>query len=264
MRIVLEALHQSWDFILELIRLLRFADLLDIALVTIIIYRVLSLIRGTRTLQILTGLGVLSLIYWASTRFEVRTVKAILGYLFDNLFIVIVLIFQQEIRRGLSRVGWSSFFASIGGFKEEEVVEEVIKAAISLANKKIGALMVIENQADVLDFVEAGTLVDSTLDREILTSIFMPVSPLHDGAVILRKGRIHMAGCFLPLTLNPNVSKAIGTRHRAAVGLTEETDAVCLVISEENGGVSIAREGKLIHNLDASQLRKILMEALTR
>jgi len=246
----------------ELFRFLRWADILDILIVSFIVYRVALLIKGTRTSQILMGLVFLFLIFWGATKLEIRTVRAVLGYLFDNLFIILVLIFQQEIRRALSQIGQTSFFASVSGTKEGKTVEEVTKSATSLANKKIGALIVLENRADVMDFVEPGTLMDSNLDREILTSIFMPVSPLHDGAVIIRKGRIHMAGCFLPLTLNPSVSKAVGTRHRAAIGLTEETDAVCVVISEENGGVSVAVNGKITHNLDSTQLRKSLIEAL--
>jgi len=253
---------EFWQLMQELLRFTRWGDLLDILVVAFIIYRLLLLIKGTRTAQILVGLIFLFLVYWVASRLEIRTVRAVLGYLFDNLFIILVLIFQQEIRRALSQVGQTPIFAAGGGMKEGQVVEEIVKSAQSLANKKIGALIVLENQADVLDFVEPGTLVDGNLDREILASIFMPVSPLHDGAVIIRKGRIHMAGCFLPLTLNPNVSKSVGTRHRAAVGLTEETDAVCVVISEENGAVSVAANGKISHNLDGNQLRKAVLEAL--
>lgn len=251
-----------WQLIQELFRFIRWGDLLDILIVAFIVYRLLLLIKGTRTAQILIGLIFLFLVYWVANRLEIRTVRAVLGYLFDNLFIILVLIFQQEIRRALSQVGQTPLFAASSGMKEGQVIEEIVKSAVTLSNKKIGAIMVIENRADVLDFVEPGTLVDGNLDRDLLTSIFMPVCPLHDGAVIVRNGRIHMAGCFLPLTLNPAVSKSVGTRHRAAVGLTEETDAVCVVISEENGGVSVAAHGKMTHNLDANQLRKVILDSL--
>lgn len=185
-----------------------------------------------------------------------------LGFVFNNLFIILILIFQQEIRRALSRMGQTPLFSPLLSSRDGQVIEELIKAVVSLSNRKIGALIVIENRADVLDFVEAGNLLDAQMDRELLTSIFMPVSPLHDGAVIVRKGRIHMAGCFLPLTLNPSVSKAVGTRHRAGVGLTEETDAICVIVSEENGQISLASRGKISHGLDQAQLRKGILDAL--
>ena len=247
-------------FIEDLVPTLRWWDLLDIIAVAYIVYRLLLMIKGTRAGQVLVGLGFLFLMYWLSDRWEVRTLHSILGNIFDNLFIILLLLFQQDIRRVLSQVGQAPFFSSADHLRESQLMEELVKACVSLSNKKIGALLVIEREADVLDFVEAGTVIDSQLTKEMLTSIFLPVSPLHDGAVLIRKGRVHMAGCFLPLTLNPNVSKSIGTRHRAAVGLTEETDAVCIVISEENGQISLAVDGKIAHNLDSAQLRKSLLE----
>jgi DNA integrity scanning protein DisA with diadenylate cyclase activity len=120
----------------------------------------------------------------------------------------------------------------------------------------------VEREADLSDFIEAGEVLDSRVSKDVLTSLFLPVSPLHDGAAVIRKGRIFMAGCFLPLSLNPLISKALGTRHRAALGITEETDAICLVISEEKGSVSFASAGKISHDLEAGQLRKLLTEAL--
>lgn len=141
-------------------------------------------------------------------------------------------------------------------------MEELVKSCVSLANKKIGALIVIERDADISDFIEAGHPVDSDLSKELLISIFLPVSPLHDGAVLIRKGRIDRAGCLLPLSLNPLISKTLGTRHRAALGVTEETDAICLVVSEENGSVSVANAGKITHDLDAAQLRNYLAGAM--
>jgi uncharacterized protein (TIGR00159 family) len=250
------------DFLLDIVKLIRWGDAFDILIVTLIIYKLLTLIKGTRTAQIILGILVLFVFYWTAGQLEIRTLHAILSYFFNNLFILLALIFQQEIRRALSRVGQTPLLASLGGGQEGQTLEEIVKSVISLANRKIGALIVLENTADVLDFVEQGTLVDAHLDRDLLTSLFMPVSPLHDGAVIIRKGRIHRAGCFLPLTLNPSLSKAVGTRHRAAVGITEETDAVCVVVSEENGAISVASDGKIVHHLDASQLRKTIVDAL--
>lgn len=251
---------QTLTFFRDLMPVIRFLDVVDVLVVAFIIYRVLLLIKGTRTGEILLGLGLLFFVFWLSDRFEVRTLRTILSTVFDNLFIIFILLFQNDIRRALSQVGRTSILSSLNQFKDTQLLEEVIRSCVSLSNKKIGALMVIEKQADVLDFIEPGTILDSTLTKEILTSIFLPVSPLHDGAILIRKGRIYMAGCFLPLTLNPMVSKAVGTRHRAAVGLTEETDAVCIVVSEENGSISLAQNGKITHSLDAAQLRRALLE----
>lgn len=246
----------------EMIPQFRLLDAIDILLVAVIFYRSLLLIKGTKTVQILLNLGLLALLYWVSIRVEARTTRAFLGGVFDNAFIIFIILFQQDIRRVLSQVGRAPFLLRSDSSKDGTLIEELIKSAVSLANKKIGALIVIEKQAEVSDFVESGVPIDSQVSKEMLTSIFLPVSPLHDGAVVIRKGRIHMASCFLPLTLNAMTSKSIGTRHRAAIGLTEETDAVCLVISEENGSVSVASSGRIVHNLDAAQLRKVLLESL--
>ncbi len=244
----------------DLAPVFRFWDLVDILLVAFIAYRVLLFLKGTRAIQILVTLGGLFLLFWVSEQFEVRTFRAILGKLFDNLFIIFIVLFQNDLRRAFSQLSHTPFFSNSNSLKDSYLIEELIKSCVSLSNKKIGALIVIERQADVLDFVEPGILVDSLLSKELLTSIFLPVSPVHDGAVLIRKGRVHMAGCFLPLTLNPMSSKTVGTRHRAAVGLTEETDALCIVVSEETGAISLASRGRIAHTLDPAQLRKSLLE----
>jgi diadenylate cyclase len=246
----------------EIIPQFRLWDAIDIFLMAFIVYRSLLLIKGTKTVQILISLGALALIYWVAAHVEARTTRAFLGSIFDNAFIIFVILFQQDIRRVLSQIGRAPFLMRVESSKDGTMIEELIKSAVSLANKKIGALIVIEREAEVSEFVESGVSIDSLVTKEMLTSIFLPVSPLHDGAVIIRKGRIHMASCFLPLTLNAMTSRSIGTRHRAAIGLTEETDAVCVVISEENGSVSVATGGRIIHNLDAAHLRKVLLESL--
>lgn len=241
---------------------IRWTDVVDILIITVLVYETLILIKGTRAGQILWGLILLAAVYWGAKALELRTVSALLGHVFNHIVIILVILFQLDIRRVLSQMGRASFLSTQGNIEESQILEEIVKACVSMSNKKIGALLVLERNADVLDFIEAGTTVDSQISKEVLTSIFLPVSPLHDGAVVLRKGRIYMAGCFLPLTLNPSVSKTMGTRHRAAVGLSEETDAVCVVVSEENGTISLAQNGKITHNLDAGQLRKMLLESL--
>ncbi|MDB5039209.1 MAG: rane protein [Bacteriovoracaceae bacterium] len=249
-------------FVREMLPLFRWWDFVDILIVAFIVYRSFLPIKGTRTVQILVSFGALAFIYWIAYHVEARTTRALLGSVFDNLFIIFVILFQQDIRRVLSQIGRTPFLSKAESFKDGYIIEELIKSTVSLANKKIGALVVIERQAEVSEFIESGVVIDSQVSKEMLTSIFLPVSPLHDGAVIIRKGRIAMASCFLPLTLNTMASKSIGTRHRAAVGLTEETDAVCVVVSEENGTISIASGGRITHNLDAAQLRKLLLESL--
>lgn len=247
----------------DFLPLLRWWDLIDILLVAILVYQAFLILRGTRAFQIVLGLILLFLFFWISDRFEIRTVRAILGSIFENSILILILLFHTEIRRALSQFGKTSFFSTRDLSQASQVFEEIVKSCLSLANKKIGALIVIEREADIMDFVEAGLTIDAEISKEILTSIFIPVSPLHDGAVIIRKGRIFKAGCLLPLSLNPLVSKSLGTRHRAALGITEETDAICIVISEENGSIAFAAHGKITHDLDASQLRKILSESFS-
>lgn len=253
----------SWENLWSnYISLVRLWDLIDITLVAFLVYQVFLILRGTRAFQIFLGLILLAVFYWLADRFEIRTVKVILSSIFDNWILILILLFHPEIRRALSQFGKTSWFASKDSGAASQTIEELIKSCVSLANKKIGALIVVEREADVSDFIEAGHAVDSDLSKELLISIFLPVSPLHDGAVLIRKGRIDRAGCLLPLSLNPLISKTLGTRHRAALGVTEETDAICLVVSEENGRVSVATAGKITHDLDAAQLRNYLVGAM--
>jgi len=242
--------------------LLRWWDLIDILVVAFFIHQAFQFLKGTRAFQLFLTLSLLFLFFWIAERFQVRTVRAVLGSLFENWVILIVLLFHQDIRRALTQFGTRSFWSKSSKIDQSQVAEELVRAAVSLANKKIGALIVVEREAELSDFIEAGELVDSVLAKDILTSLFLPVSPLHDGAVVIRKGRLFMAGCFLPLSLNPLISKSLGTRHRAALGITEETDAICIVVSEEKGSISYAAHGKITHDLEAGQLRKSLLEAL--
>ncbi|MFH1263361.1 MAG: diadenylate cyclase CdaA [Pseudomonadota bacterium] len=233
-------------------------DLLDILVVAVLIYWLLRLIRGTRAVYMLFGLSVAGVIYWISSWWELYTVNWIFSSLFSSLLLIAVVIFQNDIRRALTQIGRSPIFSLVASPQESIVVEELVKASTSLANKKIGALIVIERDANVLDYVDVGVPLDAVVSKELLTSVFHPVSPLHDGAVILQKGRITAAGCFLPLTMNPRFGVEVGTRHRAAIGLTEETDAAVIVISEEKGWISLASEGRITRGVDGAALRKIL------
>ncbi len=236
----------------------RLLDLVDMVVVWFVIYRVLLLIKRTRAVQMLSGLGILAIAYITSIWLELFTLNWLLEKFFANLFIIIVVLFQHEIRRGLAHIGRNPFFTSISADEETLVVDEIVKAAVQLAQKKIGALIVVEREIGLEDYIEVGIRVDSTVNAELINSIFINTSPIHDGALIIRGGRISAAGCFLPLTRNPNVDRNLGTRHRAAIGLTEETDAVVLVVSEENMQISIVMGGQITPDLDMPSLRKTL------
>jgi diadenylate cyclase len=236
----------------------RMRDLIDMVVVWFVIYRVLLLIKRTRAVQMLSGLGILAIAYISSIWLDLYTLNWLLEKFFANLFIIIVVLFQHEIRRGLAHIGRNPFFTSITADEETLVLEELVKASVLLAQKKIGALIVIEREIGLEEYVEVGTRIDGTVNAELINSIFVPSSPIHDGALIIRGGRITAAGCFLPLTKNPNIDRNLGTRHRAAIGLTEETDAVVIVVSEENMQVSLVMGGQITPDLDMATLRKAL------
>lgn len=237
-------------------------DVLDILLVAFIIYRIILLIKGTRAVQMMLGLAVLLIVYVASQVGGLYTLNWILNNFLSSIILVIVVIFQHDIRRALIHVGRNPFFADLSFREETQVIDELCKGCVVLANKHLGALIVIERETGINDFLEVGTELDAKPSSELIHSIFNPFSPIHDGAVILQRGRITRAGCFLPLTQNPEVSPRLGTRHRAAIGLTEMVDAVVIVVSEETGGISVAIGGKLTRDLDVSTLKKVLKRLL--
>jgi len=243
----------------------RFAlTLLDIAIVYYAIYRALVLIKGTRAVQTAIGLGVVFVVYYLSKRLGLVTLHSVLDLFVSSVVLIIVVLFQHDIRRALIRFGRRPLWTGFAKAQETHAVEEVIKAATALAAKRIGALVVFEREASLEDFIEPGTKVDSIVSREILHGIFVPSheNPVHDGAVIVRNGRIAQAGAFLPLSANPRLDKALGTRHRAAIGITEETDAVVVIVSEERGRIGLCFHGNLVKDLDATSLRKALLSLL--
>jgi len=241
-----------------------FNDTLDIALVYYLFYRLLLLIKGTRAFQMLIGIGIIVLALIASQASELFTLDWLIHSFWSQIVLALVVLFQPEIRRTLAQVGQRRLFKSLSNVESSKFIEETVKAAVSMANKRIGALIVLERDSDLSTIVEMGTELDAKVTKEILVSIFLPYSPIHDGASILRNGRIVAAGCFLPLTLSSNISKALGTRHRAAVGLTEESDAVVVVVSEETGEISVVMNGEIAHNADAPALRKTLSDIFVR
>ncbi len=245
---------------IELLAGLRWQDVVDILLVAFVIYRIFVLIKGTRALQMLVGLAFLVLAYVGSQVFELFALHWILNAFLTSIILVVVVLFQNEIRRALAHVGVNPFGPRESSSTGAQAVEELMKASVSLANKKTGALMVLQRETDLGDYVEKGVRLDAVLSRELLLSIFLPYSPIHDGAVLVREGRAMWAGCFLPLTSRPGVDKDLGTRHRAAIGITEETDAVVIVVSEETGGISVVLNGRMTRNLDGASLRRVLLK----
>ncbi len=238
-----------------------FRDSIDIMLVTAGIYWLLLLIRGTRAVQILVGLIVLMAASLASKSLELVAVGIVLDNFLNNAPLIMVVLFQHDIRRALARVG-RGFFPVVSAQQESQIVEEVVRAAQALARRKIGALMVLERESALGDQVEIGTRIDSAVTKDLLSSIFAPSSPLHDGAALIQDGRIAAVGCILPLTLKADLPEGVGTRHRAAVGITEETDAVVIVVSEETGTISIVMAGEMLRGLDGPHLRVALREIL--
>lgn len=234
------------------------SDLADIILVSMIIYLILKLIKGTRAVYMLWGLIIVIFLYKLASFGQLMTLDWILKSFFGSLLLIIVVVFQNDIRRGLTQLGKSPFLAPKSSFEKMQDLEELIKTVVSLANKKIGSLIVLERNANIEEYVEKGIPINADISKELITSIFLPVSPIHDGAVLIQKGKVTQAGCFLPLTINPQISPTMGTRHRAAIGITEETDAVVIVVSEEKGTISIAQGGELISNLDAASLRRLM------
>ncbi|MEI7973560.1 MAG: diadenylate cyclase CdaA [Bdellovibrio sp.] len=246
------------DQIQFILRHIRPQDLLDMFLVWIVVYRVLLLIRKTGTIQMLSGLGVLAVAYILSVWLELFTFNWLLEKFFSNLFVIVVILFQAEIRRALAQIGANPFFSDASTVHETQVIEEIVKAAYRLAEKGHGALLVIERDIMIDYHIEFGTEVDSKLSAELLVSIFHNQSPMHDGAVLIRGGKIHSAGNFLPLSKNSALDKNLGTRHRAGIGLTEETDAFVIIVSEENRSVGVIQGGHLSSAKDPSELRKEL------
>ncbi len=238
-----------------------FWDLFEITLITIIVYQFILFIKGTRGWQMILGLTTLLLLYYISRWFELRTIEWLLSNLFAYFVFALIVIFQAEIRRGLAQLGKGGIFRGITPHSGEDVIEEIGSAASSLASQRIGALIILEGEIGLRNYIESGIELDSRLSASLLVTIFSPSVPLHDGAIIIKDSRIAAAGCFLPLTRNPMLSKSLGTRHRAAIGITEETDAIAVVVSEETGTISMVTGGKMLRGLSGDSLVTALKNA---
>ncbi len=238
----------------------KITDLIDILVVSYIIYRILLLIQGTRALQMVAGLTILVFLYFFSEILQLLTLNWLLHTFLSSILILIIIIFQDDIRKALAQIGTAPFAKIQAQYSFG--IEEVVKAVSAMAEKKIGALIVFEREISLNDYLEGSTLMEAKISEELLISIFNPKSPLHDGAVIISEGRIKAAGVVLPLSTNPDIAKDLGTRHRAAIGITEVTDAVAVVVSEERGQISIAVGGKITRDVTPATLRKMLSQLL--
>ena len=237
-------------------------DVLDILIVAFIIYELLQFIRGTHAVQMALGALVLVVLYWVSKMADLETVNWLLRTFMPYLVFGVIVVFQAEIRKVLAHLGKTPFPGVFTAERGEEVIEEMVLAATALASQRTGALIVIEREMGLRSFIETGIALDAYLTYDLLISIFNPGTPLHDGAVIVQGNRIAAGACFLPLTVNPELSRQLGSRHRAAIGVTEDTDALAVVVSEESGAISLVAGGHIQRGLDGKDLKQALLDAL--
>ncbi|CEP69305.1 Conserved hypothetical protein CHP00159 [Moorella glycerini] len=255
-----------WRYLLSLniIDLLRI--ILDISIVAFVIYKFIMLIRGTRAVQLIKGLVVLVVASVIAERLHLTTINWLLSQLRLVIVVALPVVFQPELRRALEQLGRGKFFARpltvLGAEDMEKLINELVRAAQVLAKNRTGALIVVERETGLNDYIETGIRVDGVVSAELLINIFVPLTPFHDGAAIIRGDRVVAAGCFLPLSESPYLSKQLGTRHRAALGISEISDAVVLVVSEETGAISVAEGGKLTRFLDEKNLKELLQSLL--
>ncbi len=255
-----------YEVLLNQISLIKVTDIIDIFIVTFVIYKALKFIRDTRAVHLLKGLVVLIVTMQVSQLVKLHTVHYILSNALQLGLIAIIIVFQPELRRALEQLGrttmgqWFSFEERTEDIEKEKIIKEIKESCTNMSKSRIGALIVMEREIKIGDIVGTGITLNADVTAELLTNIFVPKTPLHDGAVIIRNNKIEAASCFLPLSQNPNVSKELGTRHRAGLGMSEESDAVVVIVSEETGGISIACGGELNMKLTPEALENNLVK----
>ncbi|MGI6065245.1 MAG: diadenylate cyclase CdaA [Bacillota bacterium] len=241
-------------------------QILDVVIVAFVIYKLLMLIKGTRAVQLIKGILVLLVASNVSDWLNLETIRWILDKTWATIFVALAVIFQPELRRALEQLGRGQFFArhsgEMGAGDILRLIDEIARCIVSSARTKTGTLIILERETGINDYIETGIKIDGVVSAEFLGNIFIPQTPLHDGAVIIRGNRVVAAACFLPLSDNPYLESSLGTRHRAALGITEISDALALVVSEETGTISLGYEGKLVRHLDEKSLRDMLQEML--
>jgi uncharacterized protein (TIGR00159 family) len=244
----------------EIIGQLRWQDGIDIGIITFLIYRLLQILRGSRAMQMVTGLAMIMLAFVVSRALGFFTLNWILDNFLSSIILVIIVIFQSDIRRALTQVGAAPLFSAADRMvqRRQDVMEEIAQAAETLAAQRVGALVVLEREVGLNEYMEIGTRLDARVSRDLIISVFLPSSPIHDGALVVQKGRVTAVRCLLPLSTNPNLRNTWGTRHRAAIGVTEETDAVAVVLSEQKGTIALVVGGHVTENIDGARLRAAL------
>ncbi len=257
------------DYITKFIQLIRITDIIDIVLVAVLIYQLLKMLRETRAIQLVKGIAILFVLMQISAWMNFRTINYLLKNIMQVGLFSVVVIFQPELRSLLERVGRSKVGKLIdfsGQSREENSIEnmtdEIVRATVNMSSTKTGALIVLERETKLGDILKSGTVINAEVTSALLENIFVPNTPLHDGAVVIRGDRISYAGCLLPLTSNINLSRELGTRHRAAIGMSESSDAMVIVVSEETGKISVAVNGNLTRNLNGQTLKNAIMRAL--
>lgn len=253
-----------WDYILKYIQLTKITDIIDILIVAVIIYYIITIAKETKAKQLLKGIAIILAVFFVSEWLHLNALNYILSATLQVGAFALVVLFQPELRNILERMGridvgkFIDFSSDSTNDVMERSIKSVIKAACNMSASRTGALMVLERKTRLGEYISTGTLLDANVSTELLENIFVPKTPLHDGAVIIREGKVITAGCLLPLTSNTNLSTELGTRHRAAIGLSEVTDAVIVVVSEETGKISVALEGSLTRNLSQDALERML------
>ncbi|HEY7318304.1 MAG TPA: diadenylate cyclase CdaA [Candidatus Binatia bacterium] len=245
----------------ELIGQLRWQDGIDLGIITFLIYRLLQILRGTRAMQMVIGLAIVMAAFVLSRALGLFTLNWILDNFLGSIILVIIVIFQSDIRRALTQVGTAPLFGAERMIqRRDDIIEDIVQAVVVLAAKRFGALIVLQREVGLNEYMEIGTRLDARVSRELMESVFQPHSPMHDGALVIQRGRVTAARCVLPLSTNPNLRKTWGTRHRAAIGVTEETDAVAIVVSEQEGTIALVVGGNVTENIDSTRLRGALRE----
>jgi diadenylate cyclase len=239
-------------------------SVLDILLVSFLIYQFLLLVRGTRAVPMLTGVGALVIAFYIAHLTNLRTLDWLVGTILPYSIFALIVIFQTEIRQALARLGRKLTLSRVSQSDVSDGYDDIVMAATTFSQDQTGALVVIEREIGLRTYIESGVALDAHLSYELLATLFRPSAPLHDGAVILQGDRVAAAACFLPLSMNPLLSTQLGTRHRAGIGITEETDAVSVIVSEETGGISIVVAGKIERDMTPERLRARLGELLMR
>ena len=235
---------------------------IDVAIISVIVYQLLMLLKGTRSAQVLTGIVLITFAFILSNIVPLTSLNWIMSKFYSSFILIIIILFQDDIRRMLSTMGRRSILTSNEIISSKKLIEEIIKASTRMADKRVGALIVIERNITLQRYIDLGTILDCVVSREILESIFQVSTPLHDGAIIIRGRHLAAAGCFLPLSRREDIDPNFGTRHRAAIGISHESDAIVIIVSEEKGKVSYAKDGNIFTGIQPETLRAVLKRNL--